>query len=103
MRRWPDSSTNAIFRSMPSADSEMTTLRNGMPLTRGIPFRGARNFVDQQLRRRVLRYVFGREAEMQDQLANDVVVSKAVDLLNRAQTQEELFAVAREEVPPAGR
>ena len=64
---------------------------------------GARNFVDQQLRRRVLRYVFGREAEMQDQIANDVVVSQAVDLLNRAQTQEELLALAKREDAPAGR
>ena len=63
----------------------------------------ARNFVDQQLRRRVLRYVFGREAEMQDQIANDAVVGKAVDLLKRAHTQEELFALARREDAPAGR
>ena len=55
---------------------------------------GASDFVERQLRLRVLRYVFGREAEMRDQIAADVVVSAAVDLLGRSQTQQELFAAA---------
>jgi hypothetical protein len=55
---------------------------------------GAGDFVERQLRLRVLRYVFGREAEMRDQIAADVVVSAAVDLLGRSQTQQELFAAA---------
>lgn len=55
---------------------------------------GASDFVERQLRRRVLRYMFGRDAEMRDQIAADMVVSAAVDLLGRSETQQELFAAA---------
>ena len=55
---------------------------------------GAREVVDRQIRRRVLRYAFGREAEMQDQIAADAVVGAAVELLRQSRTQEELFVVS---------
>ena len=36
VRCWPESSTNATLRSMPSSDNEITALRNGMSALRGI-------------------------------------------------------------------
>ena len=59
---------------------------------------GATDAVDEELRRRTLRYVFGRDAEMQDQVANDAMVSRAVEMLTRVVSQEELFELAEREI-----
>ena len=58
---------------------------------------GAADVVDAELRRRTLRYVFGRDAEMQDQAANDVTVSRAVEMLTGVVSQDELFDLVERE------
>ncbi len=58
---------------------------------------GAADVVDAELRRRTLRYVFGRDAEMQDRTANDVAVSRAVEMLTGVASQEELFELVERE------
>ena len=58
---------------------------------------GATDVVDAALRRRTLRYVFGRDAEMQDQAANDVTVSRAVEMLTGVVSQDELFDLVERE------
>lgn len=58
---------------------------------------GAADVVDAELRRRTLRYVFGRDAEMQDQAANDVTVSRAVEMLTGVVNQDELFDLVERE------
>ncbi len=55
---------------------------------------GAADVVDAEVRRRTLRYVFGRDAEMQYQVANDVTVSRAVEMLVGVESQAELFELA---------
>ena len=61
-------------------------------------WRGAADVVDAELRRRTLRYVFGRDAEMQDQVANDVTVSRALGMLAGVASQDELFRLVESEV-----
>ncbi len=58
---------------------------------------GAADVVDAELRRRTLRYVFGRDAEMQDQVANDVTVSRALGMLAGIASQDELFELVERE------
>ncbi len=58
---------------------------------------GAADVVDAEVRRRTLRYVFGRDAEMQDQVANDATVSRAVEMLAAVESQEELFKFVERE------
>ncbi len=55
---------------------------------------GAIDIVNAELHRRTLRYVFGRDAEMQYQVANDGMVSLAVEMLAGVGSQEELFELA---------
>ena len=59
---------------------------------------GAIDIVNAELRRRTLRYVFGRDAEMQYQVANDRMVSRAVGMLAGVESQEDLFELAAREI-----
>jgi carboxyl-terminal processing protease len=58
---------------------------------------GARAFVEQQFTYEVTRYVFGREAEQLRRMADDRQLQTAVDLLKRARSASELFAIAAAE------
>ena len=55
---------------------------------------GARNLIDRQLRRRTLRYAFGRETEVRLQLVEDPVVQRAIELLTAVGSPQELFRLA---------
>jgi carboxyl-terminal processing protease len=52
---------------------------------------GAAGMVNDELRRRVLRYAVGREAEIRDRVAADRVVQRAIELLGDAVTQNDLY------------
>lgn len=56
---------------------------------------GAAGIVGDELRRRVLRYAVGREAEIRDRVAADGVVQRAIDLLGNAATQDDLYRSVR--------
>ena len=58
---------------------------------------GGRAFVEQQFTYEVTRYVFGREAEQLRRMRDDRQFQTAVDLLKRARTASELFAIAAAE------
>lgn len=55
---------------------------------------GATDFVGQQLGLEVARYVFGRDAELRRRVREDKQVSTAIELLQEAQDQAELLALA---------
>ncbi|MCZ6918856.1 MAG: S41 family peptidase [Gemmatimonadetes bacterium] len=83
----------------PMRDELLRRLRDRgvtMPATVWI---GAQPAVDVALRQRVLRYVFGRDTETQFQLADDPVVRAAIELLQQADTQEQLFTAAMGNAP----
>ncbi len=63
---------------------------------RGVPmpgnvWNGATDLIDSELKRRTLRYTFGRDVEMRFEIAQDAVIGAAIDLLERAGSQEALF------------
>jgi hypothetical protein len=58
-------------------------------------FTGARALLDEQLGDEITRYVFGRDAEIQRQVARDPQVRAALSFLGRAQTPAELLTLAR--------
>jgi len=55
---------------------------------------GARDFLAEQLGLEITRYVFGRPAELHRRLRHDVQVARAIALFQRANTQEQLLAIA---------
>ena len=55
---------------------------------------GATDFVAEQLGFEVARYVFGRDAELRRRVRVNKQVSTAIELLQEAQNQAELFAIA---------
>ena len=57
-------------------------------------FYGARDLIAEQFGYELTRYVFGREAELRRLTASDNQVAKAIELLQTAQSPEELFALA---------
>jgi carboxyl-terminal processing protease len=57
----------------------------------GSVWSGATDFIDSELKRRTLRYTFGRDVEMRFEIARDAVIGAAIDLLERAGSQEALF------------
>jgi hypothetical protein len=57
-------------------------------------FAGASALLDEQLGDEITRYVFGRDAEIQRQVARDLQVRAALGFLGRAQTPAELLSLA---------
>lgn len=55
---------------------------------------GARPFVEQQFGYEVVRYVFGRETEQRRRIRDDLQVGRALELLARARSPMEVFALA---------
>jgi carboxyl-terminal processing protease len=56
----------------------------------------ARSLIEQQFTYEITRYVFGREAEQRRRMRDDPQLRTAVDLLKRARTSRDLFALAAE-------
>ncbi|MBI4422046.1 MAG: S41 family peptidase [Gemmatimonadetes bacterium] len=63
---------------------------------------GVRKFIDEQFSYEVTHYVFGKAVAFQRRASDDAQVQAAVDLLKRARTPRELFALAGNavEAPP---
>jgi hypothetical protein len=57
---------------------------------------GATSLVAQQLGYEIARYVFGRPAELRRRVGEDKHIREAVQLLQRAASQAELLALARQ-------
>ena len=57
-------------------------------------FYGARDLIAEQFGYELTRYAFGREEELRRLTSNDRQVAKAIELLQAAQSPEELFALA---------
>ncbi len=57
-------------------------------------FFGARNLIGEQFGYELTRYAFGRAAELRRLAFNDNQIAKAIELLQSATTQEDLFALA---------
>jgi carboxyl-terminal processing protease len=57
---------------------------------------GATDLIADQFGLEIARYVFGRPAELARRVRDDAQVAAAVELLQHASTQEELFAAARQ-------
>jgi hypothetical protein len=65
-------------------------------------FAGAGQLLDEQLGDELANYVFGRQTQIQRQLARDPQVKEAIALLARATSPAELFTLAaRTEKSPA--
>ena len=60
---------------------------------------GAR-YINQQLERYVTRYAFGDSAVARRQLAYDAPLRRAIDMMNRGQTQKDLFTLAQASLKP---
>lgn len=58
-----------------------------------------RRWLDQELERFVVRYAQGDSAVARRQLDNDPVLQKAIEMMNRGQTQRDLFNLAQASVP----
>jgi hypothetical protein len=87
---------------VPGPDFEVSpSMRRGfiaMMRERGIAlpdstFAGAGALLDEQLGDEITRYVFGRDAEIQRQVARDQQVRAALGFLGRAQTPAELLTL----------
>jgi len=87
--------SNPTFRVTDAMLSEILAgLReNGVELADSV-FYGARKLVGDQFAYEVTRYVFGREAEIRRSILEDLVVARAVDLLESAETPAALIARA---------
>jgi carboxyl-terminal processing protease len=57
-------------------------------------------YIDQQLERYVTRYAFGDTAAMRRMLPYDAPLRKAIDMMNKGQTQKDLFSLAQANVRP---
>ncbi len=57
-------------------------------------FYGSRDLIAEQFGYELTRYTFGREAELRRLTSTDKQVAKAIELLQAAQSPEELFALA---------
>ncbi len=57
-------------------------------------YAGARALIDRQLGYEIERYVFGREAEARRRIAADPQVQRALALLRKVETTDQLFALA---------
>ena len=57
-------------------------------------FYGSRDLIAEQFGYELTRYAFGREAELRRLTSTDKQVAKAIELLQAAQSPEELFALA---------
>ncbi len=58
-----------------------------------------RRWLDQELERFVIRYAQGDSAVARRQLKYDPVLRKAIDMMNRGQTQRDLFNIAQASAP----
>jgi len=62
----------------------------------GAVWSAATDFIDHELKRRILRYTFGSDVELRFETGRDGVVRAAIAMLERAGSQEELFELAEE-------
>ena len=62
---------------------------------------GGSRWIDQQLETFVVRYSQGDSAVVRRQMAFDPALLKAIDMMNRGQTQRDLFRLAEASVPTA--
>lgn len=58
-----------------------------------------RRWLDQELERFVVRYAQGDSAVARRQLDNDPALQKAIEMMNRGQTQRDLFNLAQVSIP----
>ncbi|MEE8478142.1 MAG: hypothetical protein V3S19_07210, partial [Gemmatimonadales bacterium] len=77
---------------------------HGRLATHGIPvadsiWAGGRTLVASHLGYEIARYVFGNAAELKRRLADDGQVRRAVELLQRSQSREDLFKLAGTPLP----
>ena len=59
-------------------------------------FNGAHDLISEQFGYELTRYVFGRAAELRRMALNDPQIAKAVELLQQAETTEQLLTLANE-------
>ena len=62
---------------------------------------GGIRWIDQQLEHFVVRYSQGDSAVVRRQMAFDPALLKAIDMMNKGQTQRDLFRLAEASVPTA--
>ncbi len=86
----PDFSVSAEMRE----DLRQHLSEQGMRVSNSV-WRAAMSYIDREVSYRLLRYVFGTEAELTRRTADDVVVSAAVRLLNEIETTSELLEAGR--------
>ena len=60
----------------------------------------AGRYLDQQLEFWVTRYAFGDSAAMRRRAAYDAPLRKAIDMMNKGQTQKDLFSLAQASIKP---
>jgi carboxyl-terminal processing protease len=61
---------------------------------------GGARWINQQLEQYVARYAFGDSLQLRRQLPFDAPLRKAIDMMNRGQTQKDLFTLAQATLKP---